>query len=206
MSQALQHEYVSEKDYLEGELRSDIKHEYIDGIAYAMSGAKVNHNRISGNIFGEFRAHLKGNTCEAFTSDMKVKVAGNYYYPDVIVDCSANDGDSAFTETPVLIVEVLSKSTRQLDKTHKMTAYLNIPALQEYIMIEQDIVEIEVVRKRNNWQPPEHFYLGDEITFESIGLTLAVEEIYDRVQNTDISEWLEKKAQEQKEIARSSAE
>ncbi len=199
MSQALQNKYVSEKDYLEGELHADIKSEYIDGFVYAMSGAKVGHNRISSNTNTAFNMHLKGKPCEAFTSDMKVKVDGNYYYPDVLVDCSENDDDSAFTETPVLIVEVLSKSTRQLDKTHKMISYLKIPTLQEYIMIEQDFVEIEVVRKRNNWQPPEHFYLGDEITFDSIGLTLSVEEIYDRVQNADMTEWLEKKAQEEQE-------
>jgi Uma2 family endonuclease len=187
-------EQVSEKEYLEGELQSDVKHEYIDGAVFAMSGAKANHNRISNNINNAFYTQLRDKSCESFSSDMKVKINSKYFYPDVLVNCSEMKGDDTYTETPTIIVEVLSKPTRKLDKTLKMTSYLQIPTLQEYVMIEQDFVEIEVVRKRNNWQPPEHFYLGDEITFESIGLTLTVEEIYARVDNEDMDEWLALKA------------
>ena len=181
---------ISEQEYLEGELHSDIKHEYIDGMIYAMSGASAAHNRIAGNIYGEFRNHLKGKPCQPYSADMKVKIGSKYFYPDVLVDCS--DVDDYFTESPIILVEVLSKSTRRMDETTKRLIYLQIPTLQEYVLIEQDFVKIEIVRKSENWQPM-RYYLGDELTFESIGLTLTVEEIYQRVKNEEMTEWLASK-------------
>ena len=126
---------------------------------------------------------------------MKIKVDSKYFYPDVLVDCSNLSGDSYFTESPVLIVEVLSKSTRQIDEKLKREVYLHIATLQEYILIEQDFVDIEIVRRSNGWRS-EHYYLGEEISFESIGLTVSVEDIYSRVDNSDVKEWLERKAAE----------
>jgi Uma2 family endonuclease len=189
---------ISEEDYLEGELHSDIKHEYIDGEVYAMSGAKAAHNRISGNINRKFGNHLEGQPCEPFSADMKVKIGSKYFYPDVLVDCSDLDDNDLFTESPVILVEVLSRSTRRVDETTKRVAYLQIPTLQEYVLIEQDFVDVEVVRRSEGWQS-KHYFLGDDITFESINLTLRVEEIYDRVKNTDMIEWLEMKEQEDEE-------
>ncbi len=195
---------ISEEDYLEGEVHSDIKHEYIDGEVYAMSGAKVAHNRISGNINRKFGNHLEGKPCEPFSADMKVKVGSKYFYPDVLVDCSNLDDNDLFTESPIILVEVLSRSTRRIDETTKRVAYLQIPSLQEYVLIEQDFVDVEVVRRSEGWQS-KHYFLGDEITFESIKLTLAVEEIYDRVKNTDMTEWLEMKAQREEEQSTASS-
>ncbi len=186
---------ITEEDYLEGEQLSDIKHEYIDGEVYAMSDAKAAHNRIASNINRQFGNHLMGKPCETFTADMKVKVGSQYFYPDVLVDCSSLGDDDLFTESPTILVEVLSRSTRKRDETTKRVAYLHIPTLEEYVLIEQDFVDIEVVRKSEGWQP-KHYFLGDEVTFESINLTLKVEDIYDRVKNTDMIEWLEMKAKE----------
>lgn len=183
--------FVSEQDYLEGEKISDIKHEYMDGDVYAMSEAHANHNRISLNFATALSAHLKGKPCQPYMSDMKVKIDRNYFYPDVLVDCS--DVDGYFTETPILIIEVLSKSTRKMDETTKRLLYLQIPTLLEYILVEQDIVRIEVARRSEGWQPMRYF-LGDEIVLESVGLTLQVEDIYERVNNEDMREWLEVKA------------
>lgn len=180
---------LSEQQYLAGEPDSPIKHEYIDGGVYAMAGASANHNLITGNIFGELRNHLKGQPCRPFTSDMKVKIGSRYFYPDVLVDCADYAGDDQFTETPTLIVEVLSKSTRRMDETTKRSSYSQIDSLQEYLLIEQDIVDVELVRRRNGWRS-EHFFMGDQFTLESVGLTLSVAEIYDRVKNADVTEWL----------------
>jgi Uma2 family endonuclease len=195
MSTARQILLYTEAEYLEGEKNADIRHEYIDGRIYAMSGAKAAHNRIAGNIFAELRSHLKGKPCQPYTADMKVRIGSKYFYPDVMVDCSELPDESYFTETPVLLVEVLSRSTRRMDETVKRAAYMQIPTLQEYLLIEQDFVDIEIIRRSNQWRS-ERFYLGDSLTLESVGLTLSVEEIYDRVQNTDMTEWLEQKARE----------
>ena len=81
-------------------------------------------------------------------------------------------------------------------ETIKRTAYLNIPSLQEYVLIEQDFVDIEVVRRTENWQS-KHYFLGDEISFESIDLTLAVEEIYQRVHNEDVLDFIKQKTEQE---------
>ena len=191
---------MSEQDYLDTEPYSELKREYIDGYVYAMAGAKAAHNRIARNVLSAFTVHLKGQPCQPYMSDMKVKVGKNYFYPDVVVDCSDLPDSSVFTETPTLIVEVLSRSTRRTDETTKRTAYRQLPTLQEYVLIEQDFVQIEIIRRRSGWLP-EHYFLGDDITFDAIGLTLTVEEIYDRVQNEDVTDWLAKKAREAAEAA-----
>lgn len=186
---------LTEEEYLQGELISQIKHELIDGHVYAMAGASANHNRISTNILMALGQHLKGNPCEPFSSDMKVKVRDNFYYPDVLVDCNFDSKTPYYTETPVIIVEVLSRSTRKLDETKKLVEYLNIPTLKEYVIIEQDVADVTVYRKSDDWRC-KHYFLGDEITFESIDFTVSVEEIYNRVDNQDVIEFLEKKQQE----------
>lgn len=182
---------ISEQDYLDGELLADHKSEYIDGEIYAMSGASANHNRIAGNAYAALHAHLKGKPCQPYTSDMKVKAQQHFFYPDVLVDCSHTDG--YFTSTPTLIIEVLSKSTRRTDETIKRLAYTQITTLQEYVLIEQDFVDIEIIRRKNGWQS-ERFFLGDDITFDSIGLTISVADLYDRVNNSDMTEWREAQA------------
>ena len=103
---------------------------------------------------------------------MKVKVGKNYFYPDAIIDCSEDEQDY-YTENPTLIVEVLSKSTRQKDKTLKRDLYLTIPTLQEYVLIEQDFVDVEIQRRSNGWQS-QHFYLDNEVAALSDAVTAAV--------------------------------
>lgn len=178
---------ISTDDYLANELKSDVKHEYIDGQVYAMAGAHSNHNRITATLVRKIGNHLDGKPCQPYASDMKVKIGTKFFYPDVLVDCS--DINGYFTENPKLIIEVLSKSTRRTDKTIKLMAYTQIPSLEEYVLIDQDMVEIEVLQRNAGWIP-KSYYLGDNVTFDSIGLTLSVEVIYERVQNSDMAEWL----------------
>jgi Uma2 family endonuclease len=97
-------------------------------------------------------------------------------------------GNDYFSTSPVLIVEVLSNSTRKRDLTTKLLQYINLPSVQEYVLIEQDIVSVQVLRRSNHWQS-EYFFLGDSVTFESVDLTLTVEDVYDRVDNEDMNEF-----------------
>jgi Uma2 family endonuclease len=182
----------SEEDYLQGELHSETKHEYIEGQVYAMAGASRNHERIAGNVFGEIRNWLKNSSCEPFASDIKVKAGGNFFYPDVMVVCEEQNPHEYYIQSPVIIIEVLSKSTRKTDETTKRIAYFNITTLQEYVLIEQDIVDVEICRRSKGWLS-EHFFLGDELCFESISLKLTVEEIYARVENEDVKAYFEEK-------------
>ena len=186
--------FITEAEYLAGEKLAETKHEYIDGEVFAMAGASASHNRLSLNVARKFGNHLEDKPCQPYMSDMKVKVGSKYFYPDVVVECSSLADDSHVTEKPILIVEVLSKSTRRMDETTKRMAYTQIDSLLEYVLIEQDFVDIEIIRRRTGWQS-ERFYLGDSVTFESIALTLTVEDIYARVNNPELVEWRQLQAE-----------
>lgn len=180
---------ISELDYLDAELISTNKGELIDGHVHLMAGASANHDRIATNLLVEFSRHLDDSPCEPFGSDLKVKANVNFFYPDVTVVCGFDESQPIFTNTPTIVVEVLSQSTRRIDQTTKKLSYINLPTLQEYILIEQDFVDVEVVRRSNGWQS-EHYFLGDVITLESIDLTISVEAIYKRVNNSEVKAFL----------------
>lgn len=186
---AKQNDILSPDSYLQGELTSTTKHELIDGQVYAMAGASANHERIAGNVYRKLGNHLEGSPCEPFGSDMKVRVRDNFYYPDVLVDCHFDESEPYYTQSPVIIVEVLSRSTRKMDEKTKLIEYLNIPSLQEYVVIEQDVADVTVYRKSDDWRSV-HYFLGEEIHFDSIDFTIAVEDIYLRVQNEDVQAYL----------------
>jgi Uma2 family endonuclease len=182
--------YMTEQEYLDSEKRREVRHEYIDGEIYAMAEGSRNHQLLISRIIQKFANHLENTPCNTFSSDMKVHIdKGNkYFYPDVVVACEKND-EPYFINSPCIIVEVLSKSTRKYDKTFKRICYQAIPTLEEYVLIEQDHVEIEVCRKSQDWKS-EFYFIDDEITFESIDLTLPVLDIYKRVDNEDMREFL----------------
>jgi Uma2 family endonuclease len=132
---------ISEAEYLAGELSSPVKHEYVGGVIHAMTGARVVHNVISGNIFATLHAMFRRKPCRAFNSDMKIRIRSSsltrYYYPDVSVVCRSNGPQENFQDEPTILVEVLSKSTRRIDTWEKKEAYLTIPSLQLYLMVDQ---------------------------------------------------------------------
>lgn len=184
-------DFISVEDYLAGEETSEIRHEYVDGRVYAMAGAKINHNQITTNVTAHLWNHLRGQPCGPLSGDMLVKTLGRRFrYPDVVVVCEDDPSeDERVRESPILIVEVLSKSTRKRDKGEKRLEYLAIPSLQEYVLIEQDFAEVEVQRRRLGWQPT-YYFLGDEVVLESVNATLPVAAIYERVRNEDMLAWL----------------
>ena len=194
-------ERISEEAYFALERQTGIRHEFMDGYVYAMVGGSLNHAMLVGTLSREIGNHLKGKPCRVFAESTKVKIPSlrsgesRFFYPDVVVDCTIEKADGNMLTTPVLVVEVLSASTHKHDETTKFQVYAGIPTLQEYILVEQSSVRIEIQRRRTNWSI-EKFFLGDSITMESIGLTLAVEDIYDRIDNEEMQEWLVEKARE----------
>ena len=190
-------DHITVEDYLSGEQISEIKHEYSDGQVYAMAGAKLNHNRIVRNVASLLWQLLQDTPCEPLSSDMLLEVSKTQYrYPDVMVICDDDSSnDDYIRKNPLIIVEVLSKSTRKKDKTEKRDEYLSLPSLQEYVLIEQDYAEIDVQRRNNSWQSA-YYFLGDKITFESVDVTLSVEDIYQRVDNNDMQDFLKQKEQD----------
>lgn len=185
--------HLSIEDYLAGEAQSTQKHEYVEGQVYAMAGASLNHNRITRNLLVALSQQLAGQPCEAFSSDMMIQTAKDRFrYPDLVVLCEPHlpdSGASTVAQNPVLIVEVLSKSTRQQDKGSKRMEYLALPSLQEYLLIEQDFVEVELIRRSQGWRP-ENYYLGQALMLESIPVCIEVSAIYQQVDNEDMLQWL----------------
>jgi len=182
---------LSEVEYLQGELTAKDKHELVDGDAYAMAGASADHNRISINFVSELKYQLKGKPCEPFIADMKVSTQGDFYYPDVMVVCDNHENDTDYVKyAPKLIVEVLSKSTRVLDHSIKQAKYLKIPSLEYYVLIEQDFCEIQILSREAGFIP-QYYYLGDEITFSALNVTITVTDIYDRIDNEDTAAYIQ---------------
>ncbi|MGL6338416.1 MAG: Uma2 family endonuclease [Waterburya sp.] len=177
---------IAVEEYLKFEQDGEIRHEYVAGQIYAMAGASEAHNLIAGNIFALLRPHLRGSSCRAFVSDMKVKVkaqnADIFYYPDLLVTCDSNDNKKYFKTNPNLIVEVLSNSTETTDKREKRVNYQNIESPQEYVLVSQDEIRVEIYRKdsNGNWTIK---ILGkdDNLQLNSVGLTLTMTEIYEDV-------------------------
>ncbi len=177
--------WISEEEYLAAELISDIRHEYMDGAIYAMAEASRNHEKIVGTLYCQLRNHLHATASETFASNLKIKIGNKFFYPDAMVVCDEQTANDYYTEAPTLIVEVLSKSSRRMDETTKRNAYQSLPSLQEYVLIEQDFVDVEVCRKSAGWVS-QHYFWGDTVDFEAIGLTLTVAEIYERVDNDEV--------------------
>lgn len=174
------------EEFLAFERSSTVKHEFVDGEVYEMAGGSKNHNRIAGNLYWNLNAQLDDGSCEAFVSDVLLEVRPNlFYYPDVYVVCnSTEDNDEYIAHDPVIVAEVLSKSTKRTDRREKLEAYKRLPNLRECLLIHQDRVGIELYSRTApdaEWDLRIYTNLQDEIAFASIGVTVKVAEIYRRV-------------------------
>lgn len=172
---------ISVEDYLEGEKVSQIRHEYLNGEVYAMSGASIRHNRISRNLLERLINHLKESDCEPFYNEVKVRLKklNRFYYPDLVVSCGGNEENEYYLTHPKAIIEVLSPTTALTDKREKWFAYQEIESLQEYVMLEQDSEHAEVYRRRDDglWSFIE-FDGNEELELSSIGFKTPVAELY----------------------------
>jgi Uma2 family endonuclease len=183
MSSAHQFKPISVDDYLEGELLAKNKHEYVDGRVYAMSGAKNVHNRIASRVLGSLYQQLGSSRCEAFNSDTKVRIRTEqrtyFYYPDAVVVCDSNPDDDTFQDQPVVIVEVISDSTRRIDEGEKRVNYLSVPSLDAYILLEQDRRTARVFQRTAN-QFLESIYTDPDsvVPIPAINAQLYFSEVY----------------------------
>lgn len=177
---------ISIEDYLEDEKISQDKYEYIDGEVYQMAGASDKHSIITGNLFGNLWNHLRDSRCQPFAENMKLRADSEvFYYPDVMVVCNEVPESEYYRKEPVLIIEVISPSTRQTDRREKLRVYQQIPSVQEYIIVEQDKIHIEIHRRQPDARWITYFYnegdLDEIIEFQSVDLKITLEEIYRRV-------------------------
>ena len=179
---------ISIEDYLEGELISNMKYEYINGDVFAMAGAKRSHNIAAGNIFAALHHHLRGTGCQVFNSDMKVGILTAsddiFYYPDVHVSCEKN-GNEHYNVEPKLIIEVLSDSTERKDRVEKFYDYRQLASLEEYVLIAQDCFRIEIYRRRDNWNVELLKTENACFQLESVELNLTMFDVYQAINFED---------------------
>lgn len=174
---------LSVADYLAGDRDAAVHHEYVGGQAYAMAGASERHNRIALNISGRLNDHLDGDECEAFVSDMKVRISPDlFYYPAAVVTCDPPGGDPYFRTEPRLVVEVLSPTTERTDRREKLAAYKNCPTVQEYALVSQERMMVEFHRRNgDDWRTEILTAPDEECAFASASLTLCLRDIYRNV-------------------------
>lgn len=171
------------EEYLELEANSRIRHEYLAGEVFAMCGVTPRHNRIASRLHGAFRDHLKGGPCESYMSDVAVKLRmsrDDYaYYPDVMVVCGREKREERFFTDPKLIVEVLSPSTASVDRHEKHIAYRRIPAVEEYVIVAQDAIEVTAFRRKEGWEPAALGSLDSVLELRSIDLRMPLARVYE---------------------------
>ncbi len=177
---------VSIGDYLEGEMVSKVKHEYLGGTIYAMAGARNVHNEIAGTFYGLLFTQLRGKPCRPFNSDTKVRIRlpshTRFYYPDGMVVCQGNPPDDTFQDQPVVIAEVISDDTRRIDEGEKKDAYLTIASLSAYLVIEADRPRIVVHRRGDSGFVAEVYEGVDAIVpLAAINCSIPLAELYERV-------------------------
>lgn len=153
----------------------------MNGAVYALVGARARHHLIAGTIEAVLRQHARGKGCHVFQSDMKVRINDVFYYPDVVVTRGNVDLDSHYQTEPVLVIEVLSESTEAKDRLEKRVAYQSIARLQEYALVAQDKMRIEVIRRDGaGWQVETSSY-NDRVRFTSLEFECAIELFYEDV-------------------------
>jgi Uma2 family endonuclease len=180
-------------DYLEFEEKSQTKHEFCGNEIRAMAGGTPKHARLATNFLVRLGVGLDGQSCQPINSDQRVRVeaTADAFYPDAIVSCPPQQFspfDRNALTNPTLILEVLSPATRRYDRSAKFAAYSQIQSLRDIIFLETEFVQLEHFHRENaaqEWQFRGYFRREDRVRIESLGIELALEEIYRGVEATN---------------------
>lgn len=186
MSQPRKVERLTEEEYLAGEERADVRHEYIDGHVFAMSGANERHVRVALNVAFHLRAAARGSRCGVFISDMKLRIRDRriFYYPDVMLTCDESDAEELYKERPCLVAEVLSASTEAIDRREKLSIYQTIPSLRYILLIRTNYANVEYYCRNDAGEWETGMLEGDELLGVECGpcrTSLGLLDIYEDV-------------------------
>ena len=188
MTLAQETRYYSPQEYLELEVNSEIRHEYINGLIIPMTGGTPNHNQLALNFSGTLNYLLKRQPYQVFVTDQRLWIPTRkiHTYPDIMVVKTPLEYEQGRKDTlvnPVMIAEVLSKSTKSYDRDEKFAAYRTIPSLQEYILIDQYTMHVEQYFKTDNnkWIFSEFTDADVSLNLASISSQIMLSDIYDKV-------------------------
>lgn len=180
-------DYQSIKDYMAYEDTSEQKHEYEKGDILMMTGGTIDHGMLCGNAYSELRGKMEagGSNCRAIGSEVRIHIdqADSIVYPDAMVICGeieVSPADEQAITNPILIVEVLSKSTESYDRGDKFYKYRQLSSLKEYVLIDQEKPVVETFYKRDNnvWEISRFSGLQDEIQIKSLDLSIQMDKLY----------------------------
>lgn len=179
---------ISIEAYLEMENAAIEKHEYYKGEVFAMSGAKLPHNEISLNLITILKNRLKGKQCKPYNSDTRIHIPANtlFTYPDISIVCgeveTLND-DEYNVLNPTVIIEVLSKSTKNYDRGEKFKLYRDIETLKEYVLIDSESMHIEIFRlnENNHWELEEYNDANSELKIKAISEIILIADVYEGI-------------------------
>ena len=172
-------------EYLAMEKESDTKHEFFQGEIFAMAGAGGRHNVIAKNMQGRLFMALDGKPCQPYGSDLRIHIPQNtlYTYPDISIFCgdfisSQEDDDTMIL--PIVLIEILSPSTKNYDRGGKFKLYRDIPSLKEYILIDSESVNTEVFRINTggHWELEEYKTLEATLLIEALSISINIGDIY----------------------------
>jgi Uma2 family endonuclease len=162
------------------------RHEFIHGEIYAMTGGTLRHAAIAGNCLIALKSRLLPRGCQVYQSEAKVHVDGNFFYPDVVAQCSQHEMIDQVVPQPVVIVEVLSPSTEKYDQLTKWPLYQSLPGLRTFLLVHQDRVQVQLYRRSGDaWTYTLHQSLADVLELSEPALTLPVRELYAGVRGLD---------------------
>lgn len=170
-------------EYLAFEARSPIRHEYIAGEVFAMSGATTRHNLITLNLARHLHGIVGNRPCRVFASEVKLRVADRVYYPDVMLVCGRAASADLIIEEPLLVVEVTSPSTRGTDRREKLEAYRRVPSLGAYLIVDQRRRHV-VAHARgpaSDWLRQE-FAGGESVSLPMLDARLPLDAIYEGIE------------------------
>lgn len=177
---------MTREEYLVWEPLQELRYEYWEGEAVAMTGGTIPHNDIALNLYRALYPYVRDRGCRVNVADVKVDVAetGRYFYPDLVVSCDARDRTAIqLLQFPTLIVEVLSPATEANDRGDKFKQYMTLPTLREYVMVDAESISVECYRRGEGrmwlYFP---YAAGDVITLESLGFACPIEQLYEDVQ------------------------
>ena len=178
----------SAKEYLALEEGADSKSEYHNGTIYTMAGGSFNHDMISGNVYAALHSFARSGSCLAFTSNMKLKIDAHnlYLYPDAMLICGKPQFEKNRTDVvlnPILLVEVLSKSTESYDRGKKFEFYRTLATVQEYLLIDQERLYVEHYRKLHmgRWEYTVVPGFDETVKLQSIQLEIPIQLLYEQV-------------------------
>lgn len=175
------------QEYLAFEDASETKHEYYDGRIYDMAGSMPEHARIQANLTFRLNQQLENTPCSVFSSDLRVGVEqiDLFTYPDLSIVCGELEFDSRSDVTvtnPIVLVEVLSRSTRAYDRGDKFKFYKKIPSLQEYVLVDSERAHVEVLsRVGRRWEIEIHNDAEAVMVLKSIKCKVSLRQVYDKV-------------------------